>query len=269
MASETSSSGGKRPRRRIEREFGVPIAGEIVPPEEWTNTALKEVPPGPIDWESIFHRQAPVVVDIGCGNGRYLLSSAVWRPELNHFGCDALPLVIRYATRRGNQRGLAFLKFAVIDGQTLLQRVAGGSIAEIHLYHPQPFYGPDEHDLRLVTPAFLAACHRTLSPGGELFLQTDHGAYWRYIREAAGAFFELEERRETWPDAPKGRTRREIIALRSGFEVYRAVARPRIGLDAFAAQELAAKLPPPTFVADPHCRRLDALEKEAGEQTLR
>jgi tRNA (guanine-N7-)-methyltransferase len=264
MAGETSSSGDKRPKRRIEREFGVPIAGEIVPEEQWTNTALKEAPAGPIDWESVFHRDAPVVVDIGCGNGRFLLSSTVWRPQFNHFGCDALPLVIRYATRRGNQRGLSHLKFAVIDGQTLLQRTAAGSIAELHLYHPQPYYDPGEHDLRLVTPAFLANIHRCLAPGGQLFLQTDHGAYWRYIREAASAFFELEERREPWPDAPKGRTRREIIALRSGFEVYRAIARPRVGLDATAAQKLVAKLPAPRFDADPSRRRLDALEKETG-----
>src|SRR6516164_2181479 len=107
-----------KPRRKIEREFGVPVAGEILDPALWTQTALKRLPAeGPLDLTCLFGRAAPLVVDLGCGNGRYLLSSAVWRPDLNHLGIDVLPVVIRYATRRGNQRGLTNLRFAVCDGK--------------------------------------------------------------------------------------------------------------------------------------------------------
>src|SRR2546430_17420491 len=89
-------------KRRIEREFGVPVAGEILDPEHWTQTALKRLPPeGPLDWKALFGRDAPVVLDLGCGNGRFLIGSAVWRPDHDHVGVDALPAVIRYATRRG------------------------------------------------------------------------------------------------------------------------------------------------------------------------
>src|ERR1700739_4199576 len=91
----------EKKRRQIEREFGVPIAGEILEPSQWTQTALKQLPQtGPLDWEQLFGRQAPVVLDVGCGNGRFLLGSAVWRPERDHLGLDLLPVVIRYATRR-------------------------------------------------------------------------------------------------------------------------------------------------------------------------
>ena len=38
---------------------------------------------------------------------RSMLASAVARPECDHLGIDILPLVIRYATRRANQRGLS------------------------------------------------------------------------------------------------------------------------------------------------------------------
>ena len=34
----------KKKRRQIEREFGVPIAGEILDPSQWTQTALKKLP---------------------------------------------------------------------------------------------------------------------------------------------------------------------------------------------------------------------------------
>src|SRR5271155_5098946 len=98
-------------RRAIEREFGVPIAGEILDPAQWTQTALKRLPEsGPLDVPALFGRTAPLVLDIGCGNGRFLIGSAVWRPELDHLGIDILPVVIRYATRRANQRGLVNLR---------------------------------------------------------------------------------------------------------------------------------------------------------------
>src|SRR2546430_2770163 len=108
-------------RRQIEREFGVPVAGEILDPSQWTNTALKKLPAeGPLDLAVLFGRSVPLIVDIGCGNGRWLIGSAVWRPQYDYLGVDVLPVVIRYATRRANQRGLTNIRFAVIDGDRLL-----------------------------------------------------------------------------------------------------------------------------------------------------
>src|SRR5216683_621016 len=108
----------ENPRRQIEREFGVPIAGEILDPALWTQTALKRLPAGPLDPPQLFGRTAPVVLDLGCGNGRFLIGSAVWRPDHDHLGVDILPAVLRYATRRGNQRGLHNLRFAVADARS-------------------------------------------------------------------------------------------------------------------------------------------------------
>src|SRR4029077_10070622 len=63
-------------RRHIEREFGVPIAGDILDRDRWARTALKHLPEsGPLEWEALFGRRAPVVVDVGCGNGRFLIGS--------------------------------------------------------------------------------------------------------------------------------------------------------------------------------------------------
>src|SRR5437867_1519060 len=143
-----------KPRRRIEREFGVPVAGEILQPERWTQTALKRLPEaGPLCWRDLFGRDAPRVVDLGCGNGRYLIGSAVWRPDHDHIGIDILPLVLRYATRRGNQRGLRNLRFAAIDGQSFVANyVPPHSMTDIHCYHPQPYHDPRQVQRRLVTP---------------------------------------------------------------------------------------------------------------------
>jgi tRNA (guanine-N7-)-methyltransferase len=247
----------------IEREFGVPIPGEILDPSRWTQTALKEMPAeGRLDWCELFGRTEPVVLDLGCGNGRYLIGSAVARRDHNHLGIDTLPVVIRYARRRGNQRGLANLKFAVGCGHDLLDRfVEPHSVAEIHSYHPQPYYDPELVHKRLVTPDFLALVHRSLVCGGLFVIQTDNPGYWRYIRAVAPVFFDFEERRSHWPDAPRGRTRREIIAARKGLPVFRGLGKAKIGLSEIDALRLAESLPPPVFDADRRLRELDLLDR--------
>jgi tRNA (guanine-N7-)-methyltransferase len=254
----------EKKRRRIEREFGVPFAGEILDSSRWTQTALKKLPAqGPVDLPALFGRAAPLVVEIGCGNGRFLLGSAVWRPGMDHLGVDVLPVVIRYATRRANQRGLTNIRFAVVDGQRLLARyLSPASAAEIHCYHPQPYYDPREVHKRLITPSFLALMHRTLVPGGMFFIQTDNPGYWRYIREVVPVFFDFHERIGRWPDAPKGRTRREILALRRGLTVFRGSGAANANLSEEDAVHLAESLPPPVFDADRHLRQLDEDERQ-------
>jgi tRNA (guanine-N7-)-methyltransferase len=217
--------------------------------------------PGPLELPGLFGRSAPLVVDLGCGNGRFLIGSAVWRPDHDHLGIDVLPVVIRYATRRANQRGLSNIRFAVVDARRLLEDyLPPASAVEMHCYHPQPYYDPAQVHKRLITPAFLALVHRTLAPGGTFFIQSDNPGYWRYIREVVPFFFDFHERIGRWPDAPKGRTRREILALRRGLAVFRGSGPPRPGLSTAEALRLAEALPPPAFDAD---RRLRQLDEEA------
>jgi tRNA (guanine-N7-)-methyltransferase len=249
-------------RRHIEREFGVPIAGEIVEPAKWTQTALKKLPAPPLDFAVLFGRLAPLILDLGCGNGRFLIASAVWRPQYNHLGIDLLPLVLRYATRRANQRGLNNLRFAAVDAQTLVGRyLPPRAVTEAHCYHPQPYHDPRQAHRRLFTPGFLAQVHRALEPAGEFFVQTDNAPYWRYLQTVFPHFFNFAEEAGPWPDAPRGRTRREIIALRRGMPVYRGRGTPRL-LSEEEGARLAVELPPPDFDAGPRVRELDDLEDE-------
>ena len=232
-------------------DYGVPIPGRILPPDQWARTAIKRLPPpGPLDFVALFGRTAPVVLDLGCGNGRFTITSALARPELDHLAVDILPLVIRYATRRANQRGLANVRFAVIGGYELLDDyVAPASVNEIHVYHPQPHSDQAEHHRRLVTPEFLALVRRSLAPEGQFVVQTDNAAYWQYIRRAAPQLFEFEEVAGDWPDAPHGRTRREIYARRRGLPIFRGIGRPKPQLPPERISEIIRTLPPPDFAA--------------------
>ena len=254
----------ERPRRQIEREFGVPVPGEILSSDKWTQTALKKLPPpGPLNFNEIFGREAPIVLDLGCGNGRSTLASAVWRPGLDHFASDVLPVVIRYATRRANQRGLSNVRFAVIGGRELLaDYIAPHSVDEIHVYHPQPYYEADQVHKRLITPEFISLVHRSLKPTGSFVLQTDNPGYWKYMQSIVPLFFKWTIHGNRWPDAPKGRTRREIIALRQSLPVFRATAYPRSDISTEQICKLAESLPAPTFDADRRLKELDRLERQ-------
>jgi tRNA (guanine-N7-)-methyltransferase len=261
-------------------DFGVPIPGRVLPQDQWAKTAIKRLPPpGPLDWKTIFGREAPVVLDVGCGNGRFVIASALARPEFDHIGIEILPVVIRYATRRANQRGLSNVRLAVIGGyEFLAQYVAPASFAEIHLYHPQPWKAdrkrprpvgnalrgvPQRHrgrslqrgsdsatdHRRLITPEFLALVHRSLIAGGLLVIQTDNRAYWQYIRRVLPLLFEFEELKGPWPDAPKGRTRREIYARQHKLPIFKGQGRPRPELTAAAIERIVREAPRPDFQA--------------------
>jgi tRNA (guanine-N7-)-methyltransferase len=243
----------------MDREFGVPFPGEVVEPARWTQTALKAMPAeGRLDWAELFGRTGPVVLDLGCGNGRFLIGSALTRSTHDHLGVDTLPVVIRYARKRGNQRGLTNLKFAVLGGYELLEKyIDPGSVSEIHVYHPQPYYDPRLVHRRLITPAFLALVHKAIVHGGLFVIQTDNPGYWKYIQQVVPVFFDFHERIGRWPDAPRGRTRREIVAMKRKLPVFRGRGTAKIGLSEEEALRLAENLPPPAFDADRRLRELD------------
>jgi tRNA (guanine-N7-)-methyltransferase len=252
----------------IEYELGVPIPGRILPPSEWARTAVKRLPEsGPLDWSAIFGRSAPIVLDLGCGNGRYTLLSASSRPDHDHFAIDVLPVVIRYATRRANQRGLQNTRFAVKDAETFLERYTpSSSVAEVHLYHPQPYHDRRQSHRRVLTPHFLADVHRVLAPGGSFFVQTDNPDYWTYMTRVLPEFFNWRERTDPWPDAPAGRTRREILARSRGLRIFRGEGRRRDDLSLEAATALARRLPSPTFRNRGPWSELDRLETRMQEE---
>ena len=233
-----------------DHDFGVPIPGSVLPPHCWAKTGLKQLPaPGPLSFVDIFGRNAPVLLDLGCGNGRFTLSHALQNPDWDHLGVDVLPLVVRYATKRANQRGLHNVRLAVVGAFELLdQYIAPASVAAIHLYHPQPYPDVNEAEHRLVTPDFLALVHRSLQPGGKFVVQTDNRGYWTYIRRVAPLLFDFQELNGRWPDAPAGRTRREIYARRKGMRIYKGegIVRPLPGHE---IEEIVRNQPTPRFDA--------------------
>jgi tRNA (guanine-N7-)-methyltransferase len=190
------------------------------------------------------------VLDLGCGNGLFLLASALRRPGTDHLGVELVPPAVRLGTLRMGQRGLTNCKVAWGDaGEFVCERCPSSSVDEVHLYHPQPYYEAGKRARRQLHPEVLLAIHRVLRPGGLLVFQTDNAAYARYAREVVPALFDWSERDGPWPDAPEGRTKREAVARLRGLAIVRAECR-RLDLEPEEARRRAAALPAPDFDAD-------------------
>lgn len=226
-----------------ENEFGVPVPGRVLPGSQWTKTGYRD-PGTPFDWDAVFGRSARRVVDLGCGNGRYLIGSALQRPDVDHLGVDLVQVAIDHAAHRGNQRGLRNVRFVTGDANPwLFERLLPNSVDEIHIYHPQPYYEVADVSKRLLTAEFLGRAWTVLREDGVLVLQTDNKAYWSYLLKAVAKHFEPEVMSKPWPDAPRGRTRREIIARGKGLAIWRMTARRR-------ESPLPIEIPPADFDAN-------------------
>lgn len=240
-------------RRRVETDYGVPFPGAPLPRERWTRTRASLPPPGvPFDWAAAFGREgAPRVLDLGCGNGRYLLGSALARPTHDHLGIDLVPQAIVHASRRAGERGLANLRYAQGDAIAFaLRSLAPGSVDEVHVYHPQPFYDEAKRKERMLTPELVGAVFHALRRGGLFVLQTDNPFYWRHIETTVPVLFEWRRHEGPWPDAPRGRTRREVLARERGLKVHRGAGVPRKDLPPEEVAAILARLPEPDFDAN-------------------
>jgi tRNA (guanine-N7-)-methyltransferase len=189
-----------------------------------------------VDFSWPFARTAPRVVDLGCGDGDYLLAAALARPERDHVGIDLLRPVIERASREAERRGLSNLRFLAGDAVAWLR--GAEALDEIHVYHPQPYVDPAEVHLGMLSPAFFESAWRALKPGGLLVLQTDERRYGKYLLEAARKHFDPRTLEAPWPDGP--RTRREKTAQRKRLRILRIEARRR-------EAPLKADAPPPYF----------------------
>lgn len=250
----------------LENDWGVPLPGPLVAGEQLADTHLARLPLGVLDATAVFGRQAPLIVDLGCGNGRSTILGAQEQPTANFLAIDQFPGAIRHAVRRANRRGLHHVRFAVADARDVVGRLlANQSVAEVHLYHPQPIYDLAQAPKRLLTPSFLLHIHRVLIGDGTFLLQTDHPAYWKYLRDVLPLFFTMHEEETAGIDIMQARSRREILARQLGLPIFRVRCFPHANLDRQAAQRQADQLPLPRFDAD---RRLQQLEEmEAGSSS--
>ncbi len=146
----------------------------------------------------IFERDAPLELDLGCGDGGFLMAMAAEFPDRNFIGVERLLGRVRAVCRKADRRGLENLRVLRLDSAY----AAGwlfpkNAFSRIHLLFPDPWPKKKHQKRRIVTPEFVAAIHALLEPGGEFLFKTDHEEYFEQASEVIRAFEPMEE--VPWP----------------------------------------------------------------------
>jgi tRNA (guanine-N(7)-)-methyltransferase len=166
-------------------------AGEVkiaYRPEEFRGSPLIELDSliDRLDLEKIFGRNAPLHVDLGCGDGSFICALAERLPERNFLGIERLLGRIRGATRKAAK--VANVRLLHMEScyavKCLLPAV---SVETFYLLFPDPWPKRRHWRRRSVTGEFLRAISQALAENGRFLIATDHLDYFEKIEEIARA----------------------------------------------------------------------------------
>jgi len=142
----------------------------------------------PLDLATVFPRPAPLEIDLGCGDGTFLVAMAERFPEQNFLGIERLVGRVRSACDRTSRHGLRNLRVLRVETSYAVKYLLPtGSTAAAHLLFPDPWPKKRHEGRRIVTKDFLAAVHRLLAANGLFCLATDQANYFAAIRDMVAA----------------------------------------------------------------------------------
>jgi tRNA (guanine-N7-)-methyltransferase len=176
------------------------------------------------DFEQLFGRIAPLVLEIGFGNGDTLVQLAEASPDCNFVGVEVHEPGVGHCLIKAQEAGITNLRLVMHDAIEVLEHeVPAGSLHRINLYFPDPWPKKRHHKRRIVQPGFLETCAARLVTGGALHISTDWANYAEHIDDVLGAskLFRCAERREHHGDHPLDRpvTKFEKRGLRHGHRI--------------------------------------------------
>jgi len=138
---------------------------------------------GTLDFDAIFGRHAPRLIEIGFGAGEALLEYASQHPHMDCIGIEVHPPGIGHLLLGLEHLGLKNVRVIADDAVEVLERrIAPASVAEIHVFFPDPWPKKRHHKRRLIQPAFVNLLARILAAGGVLRLATDWEHYAHHMR---------------------------------------------------------------------------------------
>jgi tRNA (guanine-N7-)-methyltransferase len=125
-----------------------------------------------------FGRQAPLVVEIGFGNGDSLAEMAAANPDTNYLGIEVHRPGVGHLLMLLEQRGISNVRIYHHDAIEILeQKIPDHSVAGLHLFFPDPWHKRRHHKRRIVRPGFLDLLNKKLVPGGYFHAATDWQDY--------------------------------------------------------------------------------------------
>jgi tRNA (guanine-N7-)-methyltransferase len=184
----------------------------------------------PLDFEQVFGRRAPVILEVGFGMGDATAQIAANRPDTDFLGVEVHEAGVGALLRRIGEQQLANVRIVRHDAVEVLRHmVPPGSLAGVHVFFPDPWHKKRHHKRRLVQPPFVRLVAERLAPGGVVHFATDWLPYAEQMLQVLGDEPALENTAAGYAERPAYRplTRFEARGVRLGHDVRDLLFRKR------------------------------------------
>jgi tRNA (guanine-N7-)-methyltransferase len=184
----------------------------------------------PLDFRSVFGRDAPTVLEIGFGMGDATAQIAAALPGTDFIGIEVHAPGVGALLKRIGELGLTNLRLVQHDAVEVLESmIPPQSLAGVHVYFPDPWHKKRHHKRRLIQPQWIGQLVTRLAPGGYLHCATDWHPYAEQMLQVLGAEAALVNTAEAYAPRPAWRpqTRFETRGLKLGHGVWDLVFRRR------------------------------------------
>jgi tRNA (guanine-N7-)-methyltransferase len=179
----------------------------------------------PLHFLSLFGRQAPVIVEIGFGNGEATWQTARAHPEQDFIGVEVHRPGVGRLLMALEEHELGNVRIACQDAVGFMgDAIPESSLDGVRIYFPDPWPKKRHHKRRIVQAPFMALVARCIKPGGILHLATDWAPYAEHMLEVLGSGTEFTNLSKTGDFCPRPEwrpgTRYERRGERLGHRVY-------------------------------------------------
>ncbi len=145
----------------------------------------------PITAETLFGRDQPLVFDLGCGRGEFIVEQAAQRPDVLFAGFDWHEKSVWDAVNRADRAQLDNVRVIKADVRLALRIVPDESVCEVFMLFPPPASAERRRKIDPLPESTLRTIHRILVPGGRFHFVTDHAGYFaikRALIDSTGLF---------------------------------------------------------------------------------
>lgn len=156
-----------------------------------TRSSLIYQPPSYVerlDLTRLFPQAQPLEVELGSGDGSFLVHWATLHPAHNFLGVERLLGRLRKLDRKGRRAGLMNLRGLRIEAAYGVEYLLPpSSVRAFHIYFPDPWPKRKHWKNRLINAHFSETAARALELGGGVYLRTDDADYYAQMTEVFGA----------------------------------------------------------------------------------
>ncbi len=146
--------------------------------------AATSIEPGNrIDPAETYGRTAPLVIEIGSGQGHAIVHAASAAPERDFLAVEVFRAGLARTMLDAAREGVQNLRLVEANAPEVLEHLLPeASVDELWIFFPDPWHKSKHHKRRLVDPSFPPLAARALRDGGVLRLATDWDDYARQMR---------------------------------------------------------------------------------------